>query len=139
MKAPNDEYLQKLIEEGRSLSDAKLSAADQQDFEAYEDLFQALKEEPSAELSYQFSAKVRMELQAIQEKKNNYKFYISVVLIVLVCLGSTGLVMALIDDKYATNFLTSVFAYKWAIAFGLLCLLLIQHFDQKLVKKLDFK
>lgn len=129
----NDEYLQKMLEEGISEPEMNMTISDQKDFDTYKQLFAVLGEEPEAGLSYQFSAKLSRRIS--MSKERSFPFYWSVALVTLGSMAAICLAMVFIDQRYHSGLFMVLWSYKWAFVFGMACLLAIQHFDQKLVKK----
>lgn len=134
MKELNDKYIQKILEEGVQQTENNLQNINKDDFEVYQQLFLALKKEPSEGLSYNFSAKIGAKLQARQKVRNSYKFHLSMAFIVVIGFISSYVAMMMIDKEYATTFIPSLFKYKWVFIFSLVALFMIQYFDQRLVK-----
>jgi len=132
-QANNDEYLQRLLEEGFPKPEIKMSFSDQKDFDTYKQLFAALQEEPEAGLSYQFSGKVSRTIS--MGKGRDFSFYWSVAMVTAWSMGTICLAMVLIDYQYHSRLFMLLWSYKWAFVLGLSCLLAIQHLDQKLVKR----
>lgn len=131
----NDEYLQKMLEEGISNAEIYMNTNDQKNFDTYKQLFAALHEEPEVGLSYQFSAKLNRRIS--MSKERTLSFYWSVAMVMAGSMAAICLAMVLIDIQYHSGLFILVWNYKWAFVFGLVCLLTIQHFDQKLVRKTD--
>ncbi|WP_345950917.1 hypothetical protein ABDD95_05595 [Mucilaginibacter sp. PAMB04274] len=135
MKELNDDELQKLLD--NSLNQANLPVAQEQqnEWQAYQLVFEALKQEPVKGLPYHFSAGVMRRVKAQTERAQSRGLY---GLLALLVMFST--ILAFVMLYYARTPLASQLAYaispyKWAIVFAALGLIAVQYLDWKLVKE----
>jgi len=132
MKEMDDDELQRLIENskelpaGRTLNDGE---------KAYHALLEVLKSEPENGLPYNFAAKVTRHIQAEQKHKSEWKYNLATAAILLCLVVSLCGVMAV----FGAISLATLLKYKWLIILLPVVFIVIQHFDQVLVKTRAFR
>lgn len=113
---------------------------DQADLDAYKLLYQILEQQPPVELSASFAANVAVELERRHQKKlalrYSFIFPVAILLIVVIYYIASIYTKSIQSD----HVVSLVWKFKWHISFGICCFIIIQFFDQLLVKRkhLDF-
>jgi hypothetical protein len=127
MNEMNEEELQqwldakKQLPAGNPLSD---------DAKVYRALFEALGEEPGGGLPYDFAAKTARHIQASEKRSNELKYNVAAALIFVVALAVVyGLLVFFIPDQAPV-----LLKYRWILLLFPIAFIVIQYFDQKLVK-----
>jgi hypothetical protein len=130
MKKLNDEDIQRMLADA---SDNPATTKD--DLKAYRLLFTQLGEAPPVNLVHNFAAKVAAQVQAKRNRSSIYQLFLmitaglAVFAVVIYCLLLFTNYSIVVSLKVAAG------PYKWAIAFIILSLFIIQYVDQKLVKE----
>jgi ABC-type dipeptide/oligopeptide/nickel transport system permease component len=139
MKKHSEDELQRLLEEGVKTNQfLPMSAQDKEEFDIYNRLFDVLKMEPDAGPSYYFSKKVTDALRSEIKLKDRKSYYISLASILFICVAGILGVMLFTDSLFDTGLIQIVLLGKWMFIFCLICLLIIQFADRKILQaKLD--
>jgi hypothetical protein len=139
MKKHSEDELQRLLEEGIKTNQfLPMSAQDKEEFDIYNRLFDVLKMEPDAGPSYYFSKKIADTLRSEIKLKDRKSYYISLASILFSCVAGTLGVMLFTDSLFHTGLIQIVLSGKWIFMFCLICLLIIQFADRKILQaKLD--
>lgn len=132
MKEMDDDELQRLIESGKEMQAGK-SLNDSE--HAYQTLFEALRSEPENGLPYNFAAKATRHIQAEQKHKSEWKYNLATAAILLCLVVALCGVMAV----FGAVSLATLLKYKWLIILLPVVFIVIQHFDQVLVKTRAFR
>jgi hypothetical protein len=135
MKKQNDGEIQKMLEQRLLLND-DATRDSQEDISAYRLLFDALEKEPAGGLSYDFAKKTARKVQAVINRKQERKWYLYTMLIVILAFTAITGFMAVFNYKATSQLINVVGAYKWIILFALASIFVIQYIDQNLVKKI---
>lgn len=131
MKESNDEKLQRLLDEGCGSSDELLN----NNGKAYKILFTALSKEPEKGLPFDFAAKVTRRITVQQKQSNELKYHIVALGIFIGLMVLTCLILTF----YGSITWGDVLKFKWIFILLPLIFMLIQYFDQKLVKAKLFR
>jgi Na+/glutamate symporter len=132
MKEMSDDELQQWLDDKPSIH-GNMSPNDNAG--AYRNLFEALDKEPEKGLSYNFAAKVSRKIAAEQKKNNELKLNVIAAAVLMTLIGVVyGLLIIFKADA-----LTKLPPYKWVFIFGPIAFIIIQYFDQKLVKPTIFR
>jgi len=125
----NDEELQRMLEQN------ELPLEKGEDLEAYQLLFKELRKAPEVGLSRNFAANVVARIQGKASRRDVVKFYLLALGIIAVAIiGVYAIFMRI--NQHASSWLTnSIASYKWALAFLLISVFLIQYVDRKVVKR----
>ena len=127
MKEMSDEELQQWLENKQQLPEGDVL---QKDANAYRAIFEALRKEPENGLPYDFAAKVSRHIQANEQRNNELKFNLVAVLIFMAALAASyGLLTFFTPDQASL-----LLKYKWILLLLPLAFIVIQYFDQRLVK-----
>src|SRR5947209_7129591 len=108
MKKLSDNELQQLLENKQQLPESTILG---KDADAYRVLFEALHEEPSNGLPYDFAAKVSRHVQANEKRSNELKYNFVAVLIFIGVLGCVCSLLAFFTPDQVTILLK----YKWIL------------------------
>ena len=127
MKEMSDEELQRWLENKQQSPAEKVAG---KDANAYRALFEALGEEPSTGLPYDFSAKVARHIRTNEKRSNELKYNIAAAFIFIAALAVMYGLLAFFTPDEASLLLK----YKWILLLFPLGFIAIQYFDQKLVK-----
>jgi hypothetical protein len=135
MKDWNDEEMQRMLEQGKLPTNTKPSAEHKEDMEAYQLLFNELKKAPAGGLSHNFAANVVALIQGKASRRDVIKFYLMALgIIVVATIGVYAIFLGI--NQHAASWLTnSIASYKWALAFLLISVFVIQYADRKVVKR----
>ncbi|HSC36816.1 MAG TPA: hypothetical protein VLD19_03055 [Chitinophagaceae bacterium] len=128
-----EEEIQQLLEQGLPLPGGDLLPSSEADINTYRSLFNALKKEPPGGLPYDFSAKLVRRVQAEQGSAADGRFYLWVLLGLLVIVVGACIFLAM-QSRETTNQMTGIiFKYKWGLIFALASFGVVQWLDQRLV------
>lgn len=127
MKEMSDEELQQWLENKQRLSAEKVAG---KDANAYCALFEALGEEPANGLPYDFAAKVARHVGAMEKRSNELKYNLVAALIFIIVLGFIYSLLVFFTPNQASLLLK----YKWILLLFPPAFIVIQYFDQRLVK-----
>jgi len=127
MKEMSDEELQQWLENKQQLPAEKVA---DKDANAYRALFEALAEEPSNGLPYDFAAKIARHIGAREKRSNELKYNL---VAALVFLGALGLIYSLLVF-FTPDQASLLLKYKWILLLFPPSFIVIQYFDQRLVK-----
>ncbi|MBS1532876.1 MAG: hypothetical protein JSU01_21410 [Bacteroidetes bacterium] len=131
MKEMNDEELQRMFEEGHISSRKSLN----EDEKAYSTLFEALNKELENGLPYYFAAKVTRNIQAQQKKNHELRSALIVAGLFLISMAILcGIITFVTPDTRSM-----MLEYKWVLLMIPIAFIVIQYFDQKLVKTKIFR
>ncbi len=133
MKAFTDEEIQQWLEEGILPQEEKLSAEDEQNLQAYSQLFTSLATAPSQGLPADFAREVSTSIQLQQAKTNDRKLFIGIAAILLVMLALV-IMYACSNPHFSPQWINLLLKLKWPLLFGLVVLGCIQVLDKKLLK-----
>jgi len=128
-----DEEIQRLLE--KELLTPGKAGDSENDVTSYRLLFNALKKEPPGGLPYDFAAKLTRQLQSRKNRASDIKFYLLAIILPIAFLAGAYGVLNVFDTKTAALLGDTLLKYKWAFIFVLGGFLLVQYFDQKLVKE----
>ncbi|QMW04553.1 hypothetical protein [Spirosoma foliorum] len=135
MSQLTDEQIQQLLEAGKSLPD-RSSAKQFTEARRYQQLFAELKKELPVQPDADFSVRVMNRIEGLQPAVTKSVSYGWLWVGLSICLLITALALAPMDGVMTD--LMSVLAMlnpiKWALAFGLLSLLIVQLLDFKLIR-----
>jgi len=123
MKEMSDEELQQWLENKQHLPADK-------DANAYRALFEALGEEPANGVPYDFAAKLARHVAAREKRSNELKYNL---VAALVFLGALGLIYSLLVF-FTPDQASLLLKYKWILLLFPPAFIVIQYFDQRLVK-----
>ncbi len=132
MKEMSDEELQQWLENKQQLPAEKVAG---KDANAYRALFEALGEDPSKGLPYDFSAKVAKHIRTNEKRSNELKYNLAAVSIFIAALAVIYGALVFFTPDEAPLLLK----YKWILLLFPLSFIAIQYFDQRLVKAGMFK
>lgn len=133
MKDIDDKKLQELLEKGLSGRKTGLTPEEGEALEVYSMLFEALGDEPGPALPLDFSVKVVAKVRSRKERMEKIRFYVIVTFCSLFVGGSA---FAALTRFGIGELLMSYFSrYGTILVSGAVLLLLIQYFDQKLVRQ----
>jgi hypothetical protein len=127
MNEMNEEELQQWLDEKKQLP-AGNALSD--DAKVYRALFEALGGEPAGGLPFDFAVKVARHIQAIETRSSELKYNAVAGLIFIVALGVVYGLLAFFTPDQAPVLLK----YKWILLLFPIAFIVIQYFDQKLVK-----
>lgn len=130
MKKLNDQEIQEMLEKGISNPESN-----DQDFQTYDMVFEALKKAPAEGLPLNFSAKVIAQLQAKKDQAIDFKWYLIIPLVLIIAIGAFYLSLAYVNTRYAALFASLLSKYKWMITFTLSFFLTIEYLDKKVVRR----
>lgn len=133
MKEMSDEELQQWLENNKQ--QLPVGETLSKDAEVYNMLFEALGEEPANGLSYDFAAKIARSVGAREKRSNELKYNLAVALIFIAALGFMYSLLAFFTPDQASLLLK----YKWILLLLPSAFIVIQYFDQRLVKARMFK
>lgn len=126
MKEMNDEELQRMFEDGNSLSPELLN----EDAKVYKTLFEALGKEPENGLPYDFAAKVTRHIRAEQKRGNEIRSNLVAAGLFLIAMAAACFALAVLNPGTTSDLLK----YKWILLLLPVAFIVIQYFDQRLVK-----
>jgi len=137
MKEMDDKKLQELLEKGLAGQKAGLTPEEAEELEVYSMLFEALGNEPAADLPRDFAVKVTAKLGVRKQHMAETQFYLIVIFCCLFLGGSFfAALMHFGGGEVIGNFISR---YGAIFILGSILLLLIQYLDQKLVKQTFLK
>jgi hypothetical protein len=131
MKEMSDEELQQWLENKQQLPGENALG---KDANAYRALYEALGEEPAKGLPYDFAAKVTRYVRANEKRSNELKYNSVAALVFITTLAAIYGVLAFFMPDQASLLLK----YKWALLIFPIAFIVMQYFDQKLVKRKIF-
>jgi hypothetical protein len=132
MKEMSDEELQQWLENKQQLPEGSTL---RKDADAYRALFEVLGEEPENGLPYDFAAKVTRHINGNEQRDNELKYNLVTVFIFIAALAASyGLLMFFIPEQTP-----ALLKYKWILLLFPPAFIIVQYFDQRLVKVRMFK
>jgi hypothetical protein len=135
MKDWNDEQMQRMLEQGKLPAGTKPPAEHQEAIEAYQLLFNELKKAPEGGLSHNFAANVAARIQGKASRSDVVKFYLLALGIIAVASLGVYIIFMRINQHAASWLTSSIASYKWALAFLLVSVFVIQYVDRKVMKR----
>lgn len=132
MKEMNDDELQQWLEEQNTGAEPNDLQADMR---AYRNLFELLAEEPADSLPYGFSRKVAARIQGEKKRERIFGPYVLMLLIFAVLLAA----IYALTLVYSPKSIQGLLSFKWIFILCPAVFMLIQHLDQKLIKRHMFK
>lgn len=135
MNSLREEYIQEMFEKGTPIQDTTLSEAERECYDSYKILFSALGDELPEKLSPGFSDRMVRLIELEKAPKKSYSFHFSIIAILVLAITVLIISTKLIDMKYSTSILPSIFRQKWIALFSFLVVYVIQYLDKKLVKE----
>lgn len=135
MRKLTDEEIQKIVEDSlRDQNSYDISEENHRDLKMYSLLFEELKPQPLNALSDDFADKVINKINGKKALEDTLKYYGLILLLILLFMSVTVGTFVYAEVPYLDNILALMDKFKSSIIFGIICLLLIQFFDQLLVK-----
>ncbi len=132
MKEMSDDELQQWLDSKQQMPKGR---AISKDTDAYHALFEVLSEEPENGLPYDFAAKVTRHIKANELCNNEWRYDLVVFLIFMIALAASyGLLMFFTPEQAS-----ALLKYKWILLLFPPAFIVIQYFDQRLVKARMFK
>ena len=104
------------------------------DEETYAMLYSLLDRVPSAAAPVDFSGKMRARFEAMQNRKDRIRSYLTALMIVLASFGLLYGGLSILHSFTAIPFILTLLQYKWVVLFGGVTILLIQFVDEQVVK-----
>lgn len=132
MRKLSDEEIQKIVEGNLHVGD--YTVEDKENLKLYASLFDALEKKPEVSLPDNFADKIVQKISKRNEVVETMKFYAFIVVLIILFSAATIATIAYADLSYAQNIVEKINKFKGAIAFGLICLPIIQVLDQLLIK-----
>lgn len=135
MRKLTDEEIQKIVEDSllhQNLSD--ISEESHRELKMYSLLFEELKPQPLNALPEDFADKVIHKINGRKALEDTLKYYGLILLLILLFMSVTVGIFIYTEVTYLNDVLALMDKFKGSIIFGVTCLLLIQFFDQLLVK-----
>ena len=129
MKEDNDKRLQQLIDVAPHLPFEPLSGLDEEDFFAYQTLFNQLKTEPGSGLSFAFAANVRRAVELKAALKSSNRFYLAAGLIFVFAAVAGYFLLMLVNKDSGTQALEIIIKYKWPLLMAVLIFIGLQLFN----------
>ncbi|MEO5563154.1 MAG: hypothetical protein ABIR18_06965 [Chitinophagaceae bacterium] len=138
MNTPKDQAekeMQELVERGLPDPSAGTHFYDKEDLTAYHILYEALKEKPSVELSYDLSDKLVANLQARKDRIIDFRWNFILPLSLLFFLMGCHFAVLYFNSAYAEELVKLFLRFKWQVIFVVVCFTVIQYIDNHLMKK----
>lgn len=133
-KENKDERIQKLLDQGSlEVYNEAPEMIDDADVEAYNALYDALKQKPAQGLSYSFKSSVMKRIELEKKQADDTKFYVLFGLVFLLGIVAVTTMFFMLKDQL-TPFLTVFDKFKGYIIIGIVTLILSNLADQKLIK-----
>lgn len=135
MKVNKDNIIQKLLDENSpEVENTLLEMKDDPDFEAYNFLYDNLKQKMAQDLSYSFKSSVIRRIEIEKKQADDTKFYLFFGLIFLIGIGVIATMLYGLKD-YFIPILAIIPKFKGFILIIIAAILLSKTLDQRLTKK----
>jgi hypothetical protein len=135
MKVDKDIIIQKLLDENSPEVENKLlEMKDDPDFEAYNFLYDNLKQKVAQDLSYSFKSSVIRRIEIEKKQADDTKFYWFFGITFIIGLGVIAAMLYGLKD-YFIPILTIIAKFKGFILIIIVAILLSKTLDQRLNKK----
>lgn len=130
MKAITNEQIQQWLEAEQAIPLENQSPETEKEYYAYQQIFEGLKQKPEVNLSADFAAGVRFQVEIKRERKRDFSFAILLALFCVIAISGAVFVVGVENILMIADLLLT---YKWFIIPGLLGFCGLHYLDQRLI------